>query len=260
MSSSSPVPLFDHGDPSRDIPTWGWIGTVLFFSGIFVLTQVLAYVGTGATATALFPELSEQMLQDWLTGSKQNGSLTALFLLLSALMGIPLLLLAARLRKGTRLAQYFAWQSVPWQAAWRWVMVTLVLALCWDLVAALVGRPVVHDFMRQNIESAHSQLLLLLAMVVAAPAFEEALFRGFAFVGLSKSALGARGAIVVTALVWALIHLQYDWIDKGMIFLIGLLLGWARLRSGSLWVPLLMHAALNAVAYLEWAVLERVFA
>ena len=81
MSSSSPVPLFDQGDPSRDIPTWGWIGTVLFFSGIFVLTQVLAYVGTGATATALFPELSEQMLQDWLTGSKQNGSLTAMFLL-----------------------------------------------------------------------------------------------------------------------------------------------------------------------------------
>lgn len=260
MSSSPPVSVFDQGEPSRDVPTWGWMGTVLFFSGVFVLTQVLAYAGTGFLAEAILPEFREQLLHDWLTGLKDNGSLTALFLLMSALTGIPLLLLAARLRKGTRLDKYFAFQSVPWQAVWRWVMVTLVLGLCLDLVAALVGRPVVTDFMRQNIETTHSHLLLVLAMVVAAPAFEEVLFRGFAFAGLSKSGLGARGAIVVTALVWALIHLQYDWIDKGMIFLIGLLLGWARLRSGSLWIPMLMHAALNALAYMEWVVLERLLA
>lgn len=260
MSSSSPASKFDQGEPSRDIPTWGWMGTALLFSGVLVLTQVLAYAGTGFFAEAVLPEPREQVLQDWLTGSKSNGSLTALFLLLSALMGIPLVLLAARLRKGTRLEKYFAWQPVPWPAVWRWVLVTLVLGLCWDLVAGLVGRPVVTDFMRQNMGSTDSHLLLVLAMVVAAPAFEEALFRGFGFAGLCKSALGARGAIVVTALVWALIHLQYDWIDKGMVFLIGLLLGWARLRSGSLWTPLLMHAALNALACIEWVVLEQVFA
>jgi membrane protease YdiL (CAAX protease family) len=39
-----------------------------------------------------------------------------------------------------------------------------------------------------------------------------------------------------------------------------LLLGWARVRSGSLWTPLLVHAALNALAYMEWVVLERVLA
>lgn len=260
MSSSPPVSVFDQEESSRDVPTWGWIGTGLFFSGVFVLTQVLASAGTGLLAEAVLPEFREQVLQDWAAGLKDNGSLTALFALLSALMGVPLSLLAARLRKGTRLDKYFAFQSVPWQAVWRWVMVTLVLVLCWDIAAGLLGRPVVTDFMRQNVETTHSHLLLVLALVLAAPAFEEVLFRGFAFAGLSKSALGARGAIVVTALVWALIHLQYDWIDKGMIFLIGLLLGWARLRSGSLWIPLAMHAALNALAYMEWVVLERLFA
>jgi uncharacterized protein len=260
MSSSSPVPVFDPGEPSREVPTWGWVGTVLLFSVVFVLTQGLAYVGTGTVATAVFPELSEQTLQDWVTGSNESGSLTAVFLVLVALMGVPMSLLAARLRKGTRLVGYFAFRSVPRQAVWRWVMASLLLALCWDIVAGLAGRPVVTDFMRQNIETTHSDLLLLLALVVAAPAFEEVLFRGFAFAGLSKSALGARGAIVVTALAWALIHLQYDWIDKGAVFLFGLLLGWARVRSGSLWTPLLVHAALNALAYMEWVVLERVLA
>ncbi len=56
---------------------------------------------------------------------------------------------------------------------------------------------------------------------------------------------------MVTALAWAAIHVEYDLYWKAPIFAIGLLLGVARLRTGSLYLTIALHAALNLVALLE---------
>ena len=49
----------------------------------------------------------------------------------------------------------------------------------------------------------------------------------------------------------ASIHLQYDVYQIGTIFFIGILLGVARIRSGSLYVPLAMHTLINLLATVE---------
>jgi membrane protease YdiL (CAAX protease family) len=47
------------------------------------------------------------------------------------------------------------------------------------------------------------------------------------------------------------IHFQYDFYERSMIFVSGLLLGWARWRTQSVTTPMLMHALMNAIAMVE---------
>jgi membrane protease YdiL (CAAX protease family) len=88
-----------------------------------------------------------------------------------------------------------------------------------------------------------------------APIWEELLFRGLLIAGLQPTRLGASGAVLVSAAVWALIHGQYDFYGIATIFACGLLFGAARLRTGSILVPIAMHVVQNALALLETAIL-----
>jgi membrane protease YdiL (CAAX protease family) len=80
---------------------------------------------------------------------------------------------------------------------------------------------------------------------------EEVLFRGFLFEGVLHSRLGAGGAVGFTSLVWALTHVQYDAYDIATIFVSGLLLGYVRLKTGSLYATIFLHGLMNLVAMLE---------
>ena len=65
---------------------------------------------------------------------------------------------------------------------------------------------------------------LLLAIVVVAPIGEEIAFRGFLYRGLVRPGCEML-AIVVIALAWALLHIQYDWLGMAQIFAAGLYAG-----------------------------------
>lgn len=93
--------------------------------------------------------------------------------------------------------------------------------------------------------SARPQYPLWLGLVVLAPLFEEMLFRGLLFTGARQTCLGARGAVVLTALLFAVGHYQYGVIGVSYIFVHGLLLGVARHRSDTIKLPILMHALWN---------------
>ena len=51
--------------------------------------------------------------------------------------------------------------------------------------------------------------------------------------------------------VWAALHVQYDLFDISAIFVGGLLMGYARLRTDSIYPPLMMHALMNLIATIE---------
>jgi uncharacterized protein len=97
-----------------------------------------------------------------------------------------------------------------------------------------------------KIVQAGSWWTLLLTAAVGAPLAEEALFRGLMYGVLRDSPVGALGAGVATAFVWASVHAQYSVYGLGAIFLIGLYLAWMRERTGSLIVPMLCHGVYNA--------------
>ena len=93
--------------------------------------------------------------------------------------------------------------------------------------------------------------LFWIALVIAAPLFEEFLFRGFLFSGWLNTRLRATGTILLTSALWTLIHVQYDVVQLLVVFVYGIVLGLARYRTGSLIAPLVIHGAINMIALLQ---------
>jgi membrane protease YdiL (CAAX protease family) len=56
---------------------------------------------------------------------------------------------------------------------------------------------------------------------------------------------------VLTAMVWAVIHVQYQLHDLIPIFAFGCLLGAARVKTGSLAITIVMHSFANLVSFVE---------
>jgi uncharacterized protein len=75
--------------------------------------------------------------------------------------------------------------------------------------------------------------------------------RGFLYRGWSESFLGPVGAILLSSMVWTVLHLQYDWFFFGEVFSIGLLLGYMRYRSNSLWLTIFLHGLNNLAATVQ---------
>ena len=172
----------------------------------------------------------------------------------SAVGGIALVLLFARRKGGSRL-RYLAMRLPGAREVLLWIVAAVVVAVAAGAVGMLFGRPAVPDWWLGMYGASSAPLVLMLAVALAAPLFEEALFRGLLFPGWSRSRLGATGTILLTTALWSALHLQYDVYDMGQVFVLGLLLGLARHRSGSLVVPVAMHVAVNVAACVQVAYL-----
>jgi hypothetical protein len=90
----------------------------------------------------------------------------------------------------------------------------------------------------------------ILAISVAAPLWEEALFRGVILRGFLQR-YGVRTAIVVSAMLFAVYHLN-PWQFAGAATA-GLLLAWCYVRTGSLVPCVLGHAVNNSIGFVMMA-------
>lgn len=150
--------------------------------------------------------------------------------------------------RGLDFREYLALHPASIKTILFWCAVGIAAALAADYVKYIFGFPVVSTFIEESYRTAGSMLLFATAIVVMAPLWEEVLFRGFVFAGYERSPVGAAGAILIPALVWAAIHLQYEMHDIATIFFLGIVIGVARWRTRSLYVPIAIHLVLNAIA------------
>ena len=80
---------------------------------------------------------------------------------------------------------------------------------------------------------------------VLAPVAEEVFFRGFLLAALVSVVGGLRGALVSSA-IFSIAHLNVSTLFP--IFVMGIVLSWLYLRTGSIWPPIVAHAAQNLLA------------
>jgi len=184
-----------------------------------------------------------------------NGLVLSIATLLGLPVTVGLVVVFAFIRPGIRVADYLGLRPARWKPTALSLLTVFAAGIAFDLLSRWAGRPDVPEFMVRVYQSAGFPPLLWIAVVIGAPIGEEVFFRGFLFSGLAKSRLGGWGAVVITSLAWASVHVQYDLWDIGYIFCLGLIIGAFRLKTGSLWPPLLMHALVNLVATIQVALL-----
>jgi hypothetical protein len=202
------------------------------------------------TATLAQPALDLGEVADRLAG---DGLVLIVAIWASAAVGGGLVLVLVILRRGATPAVYLGLVLVKWRDLLGALAATVALAALYDGLCLLLDRPVVPPFMEEAYRTCRWPPLLWGAVGLAAPAFEEVFFRGFLLEGWRRSRLGGLGAALLTASLWAGIHLQYGAFEIGAIFLLGLALAGFRLRTGSLVPCLAAHSLVNLVATVETA-------
>ena len=95
-------------------------------------------------------------------------------------------------------------------------------------------------------ESIVGFFLLFIAVVIIAPLGEELLFRGFLQQILEKHWKDVTKAVLVTALFFAMIHINPYWFVQ--IYILGILLGFLAWKTKSVLPPLILHGINNAMA------------
>ena len=246
------MPNLNHSDSLRPAP-WSFWPTL----GLLLLIIVGYFIG-GIVISVVYilwevrqdPSLASSIAEsEFLANLANNGTFLAWNTLFSGLVGLYLIGLAIRLKTGWTYQSYNNFIRPKWTGMLIWNGLLIGLLILQGQAAQFFQKK--SDFMENIVASDETNVFLLsLAVVIMAPLFEEVLFRGFVFKGLEKSPVGVVGAVLIPSLIWAVMHLQYEPFFMGIIFVLGILLGYARHVTKSLWVPIAMHTLNNGLAML----------
>ena len=232
---------------------WGLLGTIAWGAA-----GVIAWFLVQFAAVIVFIAWRDATAPGSVDPSKlaHDGFLLAFITILAGPAWVGVSALAARMR-GWTVRGYLALVMPRRSEILFGIACLAALLIAFDLLTLAFGRDVVPSFMRDayiSARSSNSLVLFFIAVVVVGPIAEEIAFRGFLFRGLSATWLGVAGTTVLTSAAWAAMHVQYDWVLLGQIFLIGLLLGWLRWASGSTLLTILLHVLANLAATLQAAI------
>jgi membrane protease YdiL (CAAX protease family) len=212
---------------------------------IFTFVVVVPTLDTG-TAAPDFVQIYNAV-EEMLLG--YTGLIAAISVFASSLVGGGFVILMIRARGRAGIAEYLGLRWPGVKTALIAVAATVVIIAFTALISVFLDRSTAEvdlDMYGTSVWPA----LLWLAVVLVGPAFEEMFFRGFLFEGFRQSPVGAAGAIALTSLAWAILHIQYDLIGIGEILVMGIIMGIVRLKTGSLWSTFIIHALNNFVALL----------
>ncbi|MEM9160936.1 MAG: CPBP family intramembrane glutamic endopeptidase, partial [Verrucomicrobiota bacterium] len=202
-----------------------WNAWMTLVWGLFIL---FVYMGAQTLVVVLAAYLEVERTGDsnmmrQITLVAESGYYISLVILLAGSVGLLSIAGCVISRRGLPLGEYLALRNIGFKA---WLFSMAAFLATWaglGLAGKWLGETGVNDFMVKTYQSAEPMWLLVLAVGICAPFFEEAFFRGFIFAGLVRSKIGVWGTIFGTSFVWALIHSQYEALDVGIVFVLGVL-------------------------------------
>jgi hypothetical protein len=153
-----------------------------------------------------------------------------------------------RLKKHATVREYLCLKPVAFMTLLKWIGFFVVVQSVVSLVLTWFNLSIDDDLMAEIYKNASPAWMLWLTLIVAIPLFEEIFVRGFLLTGLAASFLRPRGAVLVTTGLWTALHIQYNAVGLAVVFCLGLLFGAARIRTGSLLVPIGLHMMENVLA------------
>ena len=238
------APTLTLSAPARDVSAglhpWGFWSSLAW--GLF------------GVATALFASVAYATLWMLTHELRVPDPADAAFANVLGMVGLvaPIVVLAIAVKsRSCSLRNYFALNRAPRRDIVLGIACLLALIGAFEAMEVLIGidggtKSVSATY--QAAKLAGALPVLWLSVVIVAPVAEELLFRGFLHCGWSTSRLGASGTIMLTSVMWAALHQQYSWVGIVYIFIIGLIFGWMRQRSGSTTLTIGLHALNNLIA------------
>ncbi|MCM1249755.1 MAG: CPBP family intramembrane metalloprotease [Alistipes sp.] len=229
MPTAGKQPLSEPGavPVRRPFPTAGDLFAML---GIVLGMQIVAGLVLSVVLT----------LKGWspLT-ERQQGIVTAISYVSAMLPAYLLVLWYRRARGGRGSVGHFSARGLnPVLLSWGFLFVMATGVVCEPLLALLPAPP--------DIPYGRG-VWAALTLIVAAPVLEELLCRGVVLEAL-RSRFGMVAAWLVSSLFFGVMHVHPMLVVNALI--IGLILGYIYIASGSLWASMALHAFNNAVAYL----------
>jgi membrane protease YdiL (CAAX protease family) len=222
---------------------WQTAGLGLAIFAINAAAQAGVFLGFVAKEYAGNP--SPGILK-FITGLATNGLVLSLSVIAGAAVGIPMIVVFVRARRRASIREYLALKPITKRQILVSLAIVAGLIALIELVGSVTGQS--SDIFTMNAyQTAKPLALLWISFVIFGPAFEETFFRGFLFAGWVRSRLGAIGTVALTSGLFAVLHIQYDLFGIMSVLVMGIALGIMRLKTGSLWSPLLMHFAWNLV-------------
>jgi membrane protease YdiL (CAAX protease family) len=223
--------------------------TLLIAGGFVVLGELVAPLLLVPIVQALLMPLAGRP-------ALQQG--LQVLLLYMGVMVAPLTILALQLRPLVPAPQggWLQWRWRPGGSALglglaHVLMVLPLVALAGWLIERLWSQPSGSNPLLELVLTTGDPLALgclAITAVVVAPLFEETLFRGVLLPVLSRH-WGAAAGVGLSALIFGLAHLSLG--ELTPLTLLGLALGWLRLRHGRLGPCVLMHGLWNGLTFLN---------
>lgn len=240
-----------HNGGAPSCVRWGFWASTGF--GILATIAWLLFQWIAAVIVFILLGINTQSTAEEIKAVASHGAMIAAATIGAMPAAVAVLALAARLAR-CKVADYLA---LHWPSRDDLVLGLIILAVLLplgDFTSWMTGRDIVPAFVIEAYKTArasHTVVIFVLALVVAAPLMEELLFRGFLLPGYAASKLGPIGAIALTSIAWAAMHIQYETFYVVQIFILGCVFGWLRLRSGSTTLTLILHGIVNFVAILQ---------
>ena len=240
--------------PGQRNEYWGGFATLGFGILIAIIFMVIQMITLGVlVGNELLVDPSVDI--EGLVGNLENdGFCISIFSCVSTLFCLPLILLIVKVKQGASVKDYLGIKLTSKKELGFWLAIIVGFMILADVVYFIIGRPVVPEFMSVAYETATIKPLFWVALVLSAPLLEETFFRGFLLQGFKTTFFGPLGAILITSICWTVIHIQYELVELSLIFIMGVIFGYARLKTGSLLICIVLHALVNFVATVETAI------
>lgn len=238
-------------DAHPPVPTVGasiiWLCAFLLLSVVAIFLYLMGfgiYLGVQAAAEGLAaPEgaAMEAIISTHLSSPQGMGA----SYILQALVIIPFVLMASNFK-------HQPWQQTlalrPFHRNWLYYWgIVLAIYMVVQHVLQFIFTVEVSEFLQQLASS--KSFLAFIAIAIFAPVLEELVFRGYLFAAWRQTRLGLSGTLVLTSSIFTALHIgQYGVLLLIILFIFSIILGLARERTGSLWVPIILHALNNVIS------------
>lgn len=219
----------------------------LFCQSFFLAERVLKTTPELSQRSLTSGVLDDPLFQERAQALVDDGDTVSHVSLWSGLASLLLLLTFTFWWKRGRMAGFLGLRPPEFRPLAAWTGLFILCLSLLELIAWLLPE-FDNSFMERVLETAHNRPMLFLGSALMPALFEEFLLRGLLF-GSLRHLLDKHVAIAIVSGLFTIVHLQYPWYLLLLFILpLGVLLGYARANTGSIWTSVLLHFLNNALS------------